>query len=465
FAKFVFHQQLLPIYPDAALACTAVVDATSGTASLRGVAIAAGPLIVPLAVVASSERVRWWWVAIVGGLVAGPLRALFYDPFLDPSCDACRHSTAAIIYRPDLARTLLVVGAATTALALIAATFSRRHRWLLGGGATATLAALWKPDLRVAFGLAAAVVLSVDIARTTAARRQVRELVNMLRQNADLEHTLRRTLGDPALSVAYWLDDEKQFVAGSGSPTADRVGNQVSTELRVVGNLVGVIHHDPNTTEVVALVNALDGPARLALENERLAAHLAARERELQRSRARIIEHGDGERRALERDVHDGAQQHVLALGFDLRTAIAALQTADPMRPVLEECLAETMRTLDDLRELSHGLYPPSLDAGGLVPALRALSRRAPVEVNIGDVPSARLPPPVERTIFALVTDAAASANAEISVIVESREAAVEVHITGAFEPSSPVVADRVATLGGNLTKNGTTLLAVIPCG
>ena len=80
----------------AALAWTANVDATTGSANLRGVAIAAGPLIVPLAVVGGIGRVRWWWLAIVGGLVAGPVRALFYDPFLDLSCVACRHSAAAI---------------------------------------------------------------------------------------------------------------------------------------------------------------------------------------------------------------------------------------------------------------------------------------------------------------------------------------------------------------------------------
>ena len=215
---------------------------------------------------------------------------------------------------------------------------------------------------------------------------------------------------------------------------------------------------------MAALVNALDGPARLALENERLSAQLKARERELERSRARIIERGDSERRDLERDVHDGAQQHVLALGFDLRTAIAALQVDDPLLQILAECLVETMSTLDDLRELSHGLYPPSLDAGGLTSALHALSRRAAVAVNIGDLPAGRLPAPVERTVFALVADAALSALNHFDVTVDHREQNVEVRIIGTSRPIAQVVADRVATLGGRLTATGTTLVAVIPC-
>ena len=425
------HQQgLCAVLAGTALAAIGNADATNGSANLRGLAIAAGPLVVPLAAGACGARGRWWWLAIAGGILAGPVRSLAYNPFLDPNCEFCSSSAAALAHRPALARALLLGGLILTAVALGVAALRSRRRWVVMSLAAIAAATMLRPDLRLVAALIAVGVMSVDVVRIGAAQHRIRSLVDMLRRDADLQQTLRRTLGDPELTVHYCIDEDENAppVAASVSTTEPR-HQRISTELRVGGKLVAVINHDPGAAEVGALANALDGSARLALDNESMTAQLAARTRELQHSRVRIVERADEERRRLERDVHDGAQQHVLALGFDIRVALAGYPADSPSHRVLEECLEETMGVLDDLREVSHGLYPPSLDAGGLAPALRALARRAQVPMTLREMPEARLPSTVERTVFAIVADAADRARSELGVRIASGADCVEVLI------------------------------------
>jgi signal transduction histidine kinase len=458
-------QGLCAVLAGTALAAIGNVDATSGSANLRGLAIAAAPLVIPLAAGACGGHGRLWWLALAGGVVAGPLRSLVYNPFLDPACQLCRPSAAAIVHSPDVARALLLLGLVLTAAALGWMALRPQRRWIYVSMAAIALATLWTAGLRLVAGSIAVGVLGVEIIRVVVAQRTIRELVDMLRRDADLEQTLRRTLGDPELTVSYCIDeDEGETPDPARGSRPDRPDQQVSTELRIDGNVVAVVHHNPTAVEVAELANALDGSARLALDNESVTAQLAARTRDLQRSRVRIVERADNERRRLERDVHDGAQQHVLALGFDLRIALAGLAADSPLYRVLEQCLQEAMNVLDDLRELSHGLYPPSLDTGGLTPALRALSRRATVPLMIHDLPESRMQPTVERTVFAIVADAADRAHGELSVTILPRSESFEVLIEGDTDSPGQAVADRLATLGGTLSASKTSIRAVIPC-
>jgi signal transduction histidine kinase len=228
--------------------------------------------------------------------------------------------------------------------------------------------------------------------------------------------------------------------------------------------LIASVRHDPRVGEVPALAAAIDGPARLAIENERLGARVAFQAAELRASRARIVEHADAERRRIERDVHDGAQQHVLALGFELRAAGAGLAAGDPLKQVIERCTAEAVRALDDLRELSHGIYPAALESGGLAPALRSFSDRSSVPVEVHSVPAGRLPPSVERAAFALVADAEAHAEGPIEIVIEEGDGIVDVRIDGVGGAPGGVVPDRVAAVGGSLTVSEHRISAVIPC-
>lgn len=448
----------------AALVIASSADPVDGTVSFRVLLIIAGPLIVPLAAGAMGGRGSWWWTALIGGVLAGPLRTLVYDPFLDRGCAFCRHNPAVLSPQPDLARLLLIGGTTLTAVALTAMAMTASRRWPFWAGAFVGTAVIWLPRARFAAGVVAVVVIVIDIARSAAARHRVDQVVHMLREDVDLEQTLRRTLGDSGLTVAYWLAEERRFSARGGGSDVGPTDRQITTELRMDTDLVALVHHDPAAAEVAALAGALDGPARLALENDRLAVQLASQARELKRSRARIVERGDIERRLLERNVHDGAQQHVLALGFDLRTALASCTFDDPTKFVLERCLAETMSALDELRELSHGLYPPSLEAGGLSPALRALSRRASVGVAISHVPKPRLPTAVERTVFALVADSASRAQHNLSVEIDVQDSNVEVRIFGGNPVAGQVVLDRIAALDGSLSSHDNMIRAVIPC-
>jgi signal transduction histidine kinase len=462
------RQGALAMLGAVALVIVARTNPQTSAPTVQMLTIVAAPLIVPFAAGAIGGRGAWWRAAIVGGVAAGALRALVYDPFRDAGCVGCRHNPAVLAHHLDLARGLLVGGVATTTLALVMLAVRSPRRWTTLAVAIAGVAMWWFPDARAVAGAMAAIVMVDDMLRSAAAQHRVLQLVRVLHDGADLGATLRRMLGDPGLTVAYWLPAEQRFAASGGGPDVSPSAAQITTELTIGTEIVAVIRHDPDAVEVLALSRALDGPARLALENERLTVQLASQERQLQHSRARIVARGDVERRLLERDVHDGAQQHVLALGFDLRTALGHGPSDDVNRPVLERCLGETMAALDELRDLSHGLYPPSLEAGGLSAALQALARRAEFAVSIGQVPQARLPAQVERTVFALVADSTVGARCDLTVEIDVDEPNVEVRICGANVTCGQTVADRVAALAGTLRRTidstGSTLQAVIPC-
>jgi signal transduction histidine kinase len=444
----------------------------AGAETARGLAIAATPLVLPLAGASLMRSPRLIALALAGGVLAGPVRALLYDPFLDPSCSACRSSALALTPDLHLADLAQSAGGALTLIAVcVAALRSARGFFPLAVVACAVAATAGgaDSDLVLAAGssvAAGAVAFETWIALR--ARGRIEGLLVALRDRAEFAPALRDSLGDPGLTVAYWLEDERRFAGAHGEPPPVPAPGQAATDLRVGGRLCARVHHAAAAVGVPEVASALDAPARLVLENEALSARLAARVTELAASRTRIVEHADAERRHIERDLHDGAQQHVLALGFGLRVALAALPDAHRERAVLEECLAETMRALDDLRELSHGLYPASLSAGGLAPALRAMARRSAGPIDVGAVAPARFPPPVEEVAYALVADAAARASAGIAVSVVSggstRSALLSVHIDGVGGLPAGVLVDRVAAIGGTLVREERRIVAVLPC-
>ncbi len=260
----------------------------------------------------------------------------------------------------------------------------------------------------------------------------------------------------------YWIGDEQRFVAAAGGAERAARADQETTDIRSEGELLARVRHDPRAA-VRELAAAMDGPARLALENERLRAQVAVQLAALRESRARIVARADATRREIERDVHDGAQQHVLALGLELSVAQAKLGTDDPRRAVTDTCIAETNLVLDELRDLSHGIYPASLEAGGLAHGLRTLAGRSRHPVVIGDVPMRRFDDAIERAAFQIVSDATDRASGALDVRVEADNDELRVLIAGAALPAG-VAADRVAAAGGSLTKADDTIVATFPC-
>ena len=155
-------------------------------------------------------------------------------------------------------------------------------------------------------------------------------------------------------------------------------------------------------------MRAVAASAALALENERLEAELRARLDELQTSRSRLVEVSMFERRRLERDLHDGAQQRLVALSLQLGLAKRRLEEGQDgaAGAMLDAARDELARALEELRELARGIHPAVLTDRGLEPALEALAERAPLPVSLDQMPAERLPAPVEAAAYFVVAEA-----------------------------------------------------------
>ena len=200
---------------------------------------------------------------------------------------------------------------------------------------------------------------------------------------------------------------------------------------------------------------------------------------ELLDSRARIVAASDETRHRIERNLHDGVQQRLISLGFEIRSAEAAL-SQEPLRKQMSSIGQEIANILGEVREISRGLHPAILSRGGLEAALRTLGRRSAIPVKIDINLGRRLPEPVEIAVYYIVSEALANASkhADASlVIVDLREndgsAWVSVHddgVGGADLGGSGLIGlkDRVESLGGSIQVDspagkGTSLLAILP--
>jgi signal transduction histidine kinase len=319
------------------------------------------------------------------------------------------------------------------------------------------------------------------------ARSAVADLVVELERTppGHVREALARRLGDPSLELALWLPERASYVdpKGRAIDLPPPRGDRAVTVLGPADAPVAALIHDPVLLERRALLEAAGAAARLALENERLQAELRAKLAELRASRARIVAAGDAERRRLERDLHDGAQQRLLGLGLALQLVRAELgDNVNGATELLEEAEAELGAAIEELRELARGIHPAVLTEQGLAPALRTLAARSPLPVQIVDVPEERFPAPVEAAAYFVVSEALANvakhahaSAARVSVLRENGVLSVAVHDdgVGGARPNGRSglagLADRVHALDGRLTVDseagrGTTLAAELPC-
>ena len=211
-----------------------------------------------------------------------------------------------------------------------------------------------------------------------------------------MRDALARTLGDPTLEVALWLPERRAYVDGRGRPLALPAPGEerAVTVLGPADTPFAALVHDPVLLERRALLVSAGAAARLALENERLQAELRAQLAELRASRARIVSAGDDERRRLERDLHDGAQQRLLALGLALQLARSKL---GPEANGAAELLAEADTELRAASTSSASSRVASIrrcsPSRASAAALSSLVSRSPVPVTITAAPAERLPP------------------------------------------------------------------------
>ncbi len=225
----------------------------------------------------------------------------------------------------DGGRTRRRVAAAAIIVTLIP---TARHRLATTTAAIAagSVAVGMYPVVLLVASAAVVAALAAESFATIVVAVRLRELIATLGSSLDLQQTLRSAMDDSALSVAYSLDatggDDDALVARDGSPAPPPGPEQISSVVRGEAGALAWIRHSAARGDVARLAAALNGPARLAFEVERLQAVTAVHSRRVAESRARIVESGDLERRRLERDLHDGAQQFVLSLGMHVEVAL-----------------------------------------------------------------------------------------------------------------------------------------------
>ncbi|MGH2998505.1 MAG: sensor histidine kinase, partial [Gaiellaceae bacterium] len=216
-------------------------------------------------------------------------------------------------------------------------------------------------------------------------------------KGSDLRDALARALGDSSLELAYWFAAGRHYVDAGGRAVELPAGDtsRVATVVERGGRPVAALVHDAALGENVELVESVCAAAALTLENERLQAELRARLTELRASRARLVEAGATERRRIERDLHDGAQQRLISIAMSLGLAEARLP-GDPrsVGPIVREAREAITLALAELRELSQGIYPSILSERGLAAALDELARGAALPVALDVSLPARLAPP-----------------------------------------------------------------------
>lgn len=339
--------------------------------------------------------------------------------------------------------------------------------------------------------LSVPIALLVGLVRIRRSRSAVADLVVALGRApgpVGVRQALASALGDPSLTVCYWVPETQSYVDADGHPTdpGRLSGGGAATEVTADGAPLAMLVHDHELLDQRPLLDAVAAAARLALENARLQAALAAQLAEVRASRARIVQAGLEERRKVERDLHDGAQQRMLALSLTIamiRDQVAGGADHDgQLRTLVEAAGAQVREAIGELRELGRGILPAVLVNDGLAAAVETLAALAPLPVT-AHVERARHPPATEATAYFVIAEALANvarhahaSRAEITARRVGCQLVVEI-IDDGIGGAPPHggsgligLADRVAALGGQLTitspaGHGTRIRADLPCG
>jgi signal transduction histidine kinase len=319
------------------------------------------------------------------------------------------------------------------------------------------------------------------------ARSGVGDLIVGLRADpepTDLRDSLARALRDPSLTLAYWLPKFATYADVEGRPIdlPRPDGRRAMTVIERGGAPVAALLHDKSLEDEPELLSSVTAAAGIALENTRLQVELRARLEELRGSRARIVEAGQKERQRLERNLHDGAQQRLVALSLELSLLEGELGDSSDAKPRLDRARQEIAASLTELREIARGIHPAVVSGHGLEVALEQLTTLAPVPVRLSVAIDGRLPEALEVAAYYLVCESLAN----IGKYAQASSATVEVKQAGGqlfvevaddgiggadTEHGSGLrgLADRVEALDGQLriwspNGGGTRVRAEIPC-
>ncbi len=472
-------------------------------------------------------RPRWLILGLAGAMLVRSLgRLLFADPAL-LGCDLCPPNPFAIV--PSVAAFETVEVLSSLAIAGLAVAVgvvgilrlagsgpvARRARWpvAVAGGIAMTAAAYdafeyaWTtgthgPLIRVddpwaglfswaLFGARVLVPIGflVGVLRARAEPGPIGRFAAGLEaadEKVSLADAVRTALGDPSLLLlrpapgGKWLAEDDSIVALPSGP-----GSGVT----IVGpreEPLAAIRHDPALLEQPELLEAVVRVLRLALDNERLQAQLREQLRAVTESRARIVTASEEERRRVERDLHDGAQQRLIAVSLALQRARSSANqeaVSSDLRRQLGAAADEIGEAIRELRELARGIHPAILEDAGLEAAIGGLARRAGIPVEVAVRLDGRLPRLVESTAYFTVAEALTNAQrhagaTHATVCLERTEDRLVLEVRddgrGGADPGRGTglrgLADRIAAIGGQLEVDseegiGTRLRAMLPTG
>jgi signal transduction histidine kinase len=313
-------------------------------------------------------------------------------------------------------------------------------------------------------------------------RGEIADLVVALGQmepGRSLRDALATALHDPSLQVSYWIPERKGFIDVSGEPVdiAAESPFRAVTLVKSHDEDLAAIVHDPALRDDPQRLEGAISAARMAIERERLAAQVQAQLEEVRASRARIVEAGDAARRQVERDLHDGAQQRLVALAMKLELV---KENASGASALFDEATRELQTAIREVRDLARGMHQTILSEAGLGAAVEALAERAPLPVKI-DTSEARYGPSVETAAYFVVAEAltnvarhADATEACVGIVEDHGRLIVTITDDGRGGASPALgsglrgLADRVAAADGTLTvtspaDGGTTVRADLP--
>jgi signal transduction histidine kinase len=319
------------------------------------------------------------------------------------------------------------------------------------------------------------------------ARSAIGDLLVELRSEpppSDLTEPLSRALRDPTVNLAYWLPQYDTWADQDGRPVRLPGGDEARSVTFVdsAGRRLAALIHDPALDEEPELLRAVGAAAGIALDNGRLHVELKAKLQELDGSRGRVLEAGQRERKRLERNLHDGAQQRLIALSLELGIYSAKLTDDAEAQAQIQAARDEIAASLEELRAVARGLHPAVLSGHGLAVALESLAAGSTIPVKLTVSVENRLAESIEVAAYYVVTESLANIGkhaqaklATVDVTREGDELVVEVVDDGVGGADSDRgsglrgLADRVEALGGRLrvwtpSGGGTRVRAEMPC-
>jgi signal transduction histidine kinase len=331
-----------------------------------------------------------------------------------------------------------------------------------------------------------ALAMVVGLVRLRGTRSSVVDLVGELGEGApppQLESALRRALEDPSLVLLPWSAERHSYLDATGRPTElpDAGVHRSVTRIGREDAPVAALVHDAALHEDAGMIEAVLAAVRLTVDNDRMQAEIRTHLAEVEQSRARILAATDAERRRIERDLHDGAQQRLVALGLALRLAEKAAEGNH--RDFLGQAATELTAAVGDLRDLAHGIHPSVLTDSGLAAALASVADRCAVPTTLNaDIPREPTPSVAAAAYFTVaeaLTNAAKHAGATTArVCVEQADGVLRLTITddgvGGLDPSRGTgwrgIIDRVEAVGGTVRHDspvggsGTRIDVELPC-